>query len=98
MDYTYKHLFVCPDESKQQLLEGILEHFFPPNGAYDEQDVTWFLQQLIASVTVFSRQPATIRCLKLYLTRILTTTNCPSVESSDSINPLHLYDDKVSCS
>ena len=48
MDYTSKHSFACPDESKQQLLEGLLEHFFPSNGAYEERDVTWFLQQLIA--------------------------------------------------
>ena len=97
MEYTRKHLFVCPEESIQQLLEGILEHFFPPNSGYIGQNVSWFLNQLILgpSGTVFSQQPATIRYLKLYLARILT---CETVESSspDTLtNPLCLFDDKV---
>lgn len=90
--YSLKHLPACSDDSKQQLLRGLMEHFFPHGGTYDQDNVSWFLEQLVVN-TVFSDQPATIRSLKLYLTRILTVSN-PS-GTNGSVNPMDLFDDKV---
>ena len=94
MEYSRDH---WPKRSKKQFLEGLLEHFFPPRVevAYNEEDVSWFLNQLmISDETIFSRQPATIRRLKLYLTRILTI-KCVSLDSSDLVTSVQLFNDKV---
>ena len=60
--------------------------------------VSWFLEQLMlnsdVSFSFFSRQPAAIRSLKLYLTRILTVNSV--VGSTDTFNPMDMFDDKVS--
>lgn len=94
VEYSWEH---CPERSKKQLLEGLLEHFFSPRVevAYNEEDVFWFLKQLISDKTIFSRQPATIRRLKLYLTRILTV-KCVSSDSSNLANPMQLFNAEVS--
>ena len=92
--YSLKHLPACPDDSKQQLLIGLLEHFFPLGGAHNQEDVSWLLEQLVLN-TVFSDQPAIVRSLKLYLSRILRTVSNPS-DSNDSVNPMDLFDDKAS--
>ena len=98
IEYSLKHQHACSDDSKQQLLKGLMEHFFPPGGACDQEDVSWFLEQLMlnsdVSFSFFSRQPAAIRSLKLYLTRILTVNSV--VGSTDTFNPMDMFDDKVS--
>ena len=98
IEYSLKHQHAYSDDSKQQLLEGLLEHFFPPGGAYDQEDISWFLEQLVVnsdvSFSFFSRQPAAIRSLKLYLTRILTVSSASG--STDSVNPMDLFNGKVS--
>lgn len=96
VEFSVKHLFACSEDSKKEkLLEGLLEQFFPANVAetYNKQDVFWFLKQLNSDSTIFLRHPSAIRCLKLYFGRILTV-KCYT-HSSDSVNMLCLFDDKV---
>lgn len=98
VEFSVKHLFACSEDSKKEhLLEGLLEQFFPANVAetYNKQDVFWFLKQLNSDSPIFFRHPSAIRCLKLYFSRILTV-KCYT-HSSDSVNMLCLFNDKVFC-
>lgn len=96
--YSMGFLLNFPKPSPQKLLEGLLDHFFSPHAMrrYIEEDVCWFLKQLNTTdmfQSQFSSQSSSMRCLKFYLSRILTTRH-PS-ESPDSMNPLGIFDDQV---
>ena len=97
--YSLGFLRNCSKPSTQRLFEGLLDHFFSAHALrkYIEEDVCWLLKQHNTTEMLhleFSSQPSYIRCLKFYLSRILIAKQSP--ETPDSMNPLGIFDDKVS--
>ena len=87
----------CADfskESLQQIIEGLLEHFFPcVSTEYCDADVHWFLNlfEMKYFEKVFSSQESGVRLLKFYMSRVLS--HLPV--DKECTNPLAFFHDKA---
>ena len=91
---TIKFCVDFPKESLQQIIEGLLEHFFPCGSTeYCDADVRWFLNLFEKEYfeQVFFSQESGVRLLKFYMSRVLL--NLPVDEECK--NPLAFFHDKA---
>lgn len=82
----------------KQILEGLLEYFFPANSTvqYNSDDIHWFFEQIslkpCSFARVFSSKNAEINFLSFFLIRILSSGGS---SQSTIANPLFIFNDKV---